>query len=337
MKNVLLLFTMLSFTCSAIGQPYQSTPVHSMDSHIQKGLAAGCSASTTATEIALNNVRALIQTGGDMWWDFKNAQYEVPKGSGKTALWNGGIWVGGTDVNGQLKLCAVRYRSHGVDFFTGPLIMRGNSRGTTDIETCYQYDKHWEITRYQVDEFRNWFYADPQKRSREFQGYSIPNVITNWPAHADAAAGYDFYLAPFWDNNDDGFYNPADGDYPFYDLDGILPCGTSREFRRPRLYGDATLWWVYNDRGNLHHESGGEPIGMEFRAQAFEFSTNDALNDMSFYNYALINRSTYTLIDTYFGIYVDGVGGVRIEDMVYVGKGGKVEVLTKFSKKMKTL
>jgi hypothetical protein len=36
-------------------------------------------------------------------------------------------------------------------------------------------------------------------------------------------------MAPFWDNNDDGIYNPADGDYPFYDLDGILPCGTSRE------------------------------------------------------------------------------------------------------------
>lgn len=34
------------------------------------------------------------------------------------------------------------------------------------------------------------------------------------------------------------------------------------------------------------------------------------------------------------GIYVDGVGGVRIEDMVYVGKGGKVEVLTKFGKEM---
>ncbi len=34
------------------------------------------------------------------------------------------------------------------------------------------------------------------------------------------------------------------------------------------------------------------------------------------------------------GIYVEGVGGVRIEDMVYVGKKGKVEVLTKFNKEM---
>ena len=32
------------------------------------------------------------------------------------------------------------------------------------------------------------------------------------------------------------------------------------------------------------------------------------------------------------GIYIDGVGGVRIEDMVYVNEKGGVEVLTKFRK-----
>ena len=133
----------------------------------------------------------------------------------------------------------------------------------------------------------------------------------------------DFYLAPFWDNNDDGLYNPADGDYPFYDLDGILPCGTTRELRRPRLYGDGTAWWVYNDRGNIHAGPNGEAIGMEIRGQAFQFSTNDAMNDMSFYNYALINRSTYTLVDTYFGVYADGDLGQAGDDYVgcHVSKG----------------
>jgi len=233
------------------------------------------------------------------------------------------VWIGGTDVNGQLKLAALRYRGGGVDYWTGPLIMTGNSRGTTDIEVCYQYDEHQEITRYQVDAFREWYNADSERRSREFDGYSIPQVILDWPAHGDASAGYDFYLAPYWDNNDDGFYNPGDGDYPFYDLDGILPCGTSREFRRPRLFGDLTLWWVYNDRGNIHTETDGEAIGMEIRAQAFEFSTNDALNDMTFYNYALINRSTFTLIETYFGMFADGALGWAWDDYTgcHVSKG----------------
>jgi Xaa-Pro aminopeptidase len=37
------------------------------------------------------------------------------------------------------------------------------------------------------------------------------------------------------------------------------------------------------------------------------------------------------------GIYVEGVGGVRIEDMVYVNENGKVEVLTKVPKSIQNL
>ncbi|MCD6333173.1 MAG: hypothetical protein J7L89_07865, partial [Bacteroidales bacterium] len=289
-----------------------------------KNLTAACAKGNTVTEISLNNARTYIWMDGLLWTDTDGGSsgYFIPKGSGKTSIYSGGIWIGGTDVNGQLKLTAIKY--HGArNYWPGPLIMKGDARGTTDIEVCYQYDRHFEITRYQVEAFREWYNTPVEERDRDFKGYTIPQIILDWPAHADASAGYDFYLAPFWDNNDDGFYNPADGDYPFYDLDGILPCGTTRELRRPRLYGDATLWWVYNDRGNIHHTPSGEAIGMEIRGQAFEFSTNDALNDMSFYNYALINRSTYTLIETYFGVYSDGDLGYAGDDYVgcHVSKG----------------
>ena len=62
---------------------------------------------------------------------------------------------------------------------------------------------------------------------------------------------------------------------------------------------------------------------MEIRAQAFQFSTNDAMNDMSFYNYALINRSTYTLVETYFGVYADADLGFAGDDYTgcHVTKG----------------
>ena len=54
-------------------------------------------------------------------------------------------------------------------------------------------------------------------------------------------------------------------------------------------------WWVFNDKGNIHTETNGDPIGMEIRAQAFAFATNDEVNRMTFYNYELINRGTQTL------------------------------------------
>jgi len=84
MKRHVLVFSFLLITASLFAQPLlpksgslkNKTP-------FTKGITAGCAEAVTSTEMALNNVRALIHTGGDMWWDFQTAQYEVPKGSGK--------------------------------------------------------------------------------------------------------------------------------------------------------------------------------------------------------------------------------------------------------------
>ncbi|MDA8556851.1 hypothetical protein N9K77_01815 [bacterium] len=46
---------------------------------------------------------------------------------------------------------------------------------------------------------------------------------------------------------------------------------------------------------------------MEIKAQAFAFATNDEVNSMTFYNYELINRSYYTLNNTYFAVWVDSI------------------------------
>jgi len=317
--RALLFFNFLVFIALSVkAEKYIGSDNISIRNRQYKSLAAPCAMGTTITTISYNNVLAPVWMNGLLWTapDGENAGYEIPKTSGKTALFSGGIWIAGTDVNEQIKVAALTFNG-ARNFWPGPLIVDGVRRGTTDSEMCYQWDKHFEISRYQVSDYRQWFNASEEERSRDWEGYTIPGIIFDWPAHGDFAAGYDYNMAPFFDNNEDGAYNPADGDYPFYDLDGSLPCGTTRELRLPRLYGDATIWWVYNDRGDVHYNPQSEPIGFEIRAQAFEFSTSDALNDMSFYNYELINRSTYTLMDTYFGVYADGDLGYAWDD--YVG------------------
>ncbi len=287
--------------------------------------ASGCSRPKSSTSIEFNNVRALIQTGGDMWWDLiGEARYEVPKGSGKTALFAGAIWIGGTDVNDQLRISAVKFRSGGVDFWTGPLIVDGPDIATVTEDVCSQYDKHFPMERKDVAEFRTYINAvingDREILENQFEGYQIPDAILNWPAHGDASRGYDYYLAPFYDADGSGHYNPeSGGDYPFFDFaEGgkNVECGTSRAERKPRLFGDYTMWWVYNDKGNIHTETNGDAIGMEIRAQYFAFSTADELNNMTFGNYALINRSTYTLYNTYFGVWTDADLGYAFDDFV---------------------
>lgn len=283
-----------------------------------KGLAAGCDPPATSIQLDLNNVRTLVHSGGDMWGDLATnvSAYEIPKGGGVHALYRGSLWMGGVDVNNQLKVAAVRFRQDGYDFWPGPL---NTSTAEIDAQTCAQYDRFFKMTRTEVDQFVAWYLCtnDPTcDEATEYPGYVIPESILNWPAHGQVSEGQDYNLAPYYDADGSGNYNPEDGgDYPYYDLNPTdFNCLQEREVK---LFGDETLWWVFNDKGNIHTETGANPIGMEIRGQAFAFSTNDEINDMTFYNYELINRGSFTLTDTYFGQWVDVELGYHLDD--YVG------------------
>ncbi|MFD1553061.1 T9SS C-terminal target domain-containing protein [Putridiphycobacter roseus] len=288
--------------------------------------AAGCSPPNSSTFLELNNVKALIHTAGNLWQvaGQNNSHYEVPKGSGIMALFTSSLWLGGLDANGQLKLAALRYRN-GQDYWTGPLVTNGEAEVTP--ETCIKYDKHFSVLREEVAQFASWFQAGIEDKangtnfqSTNFPDYKIPKSILEWPAHGDVTLNQPYYLAPFYDNPNspnglNGFYDPeVDGDYPWYDINKDVDCRNSRTVT---LFGDQTLWWIMNDKGNIHTETGGEPLGMEIRAQAFAFATNNEIDNMTFYNYELINRSTQTLYDTYFGVLVDVALGGPNDD--YVG------------------
>lgn len=269
-------------------------------------VAAACNAGQIQTELAVNNIRTTILTGGDMWWDLNVARYEIPKGGGASSVFSGSLWIGGIDAGGQLKVAAMTYRQTGNDFWPGPLDTVSVS---IDQTVCDQYDKHFRMKRSEVDEF----YANYVVGNTP--GYQIPNSILAWPGNGDPGKNQGHYLAPFYDSNGDGIYNPYDKDYPDYDETG---SGCSA-----KLYGDETLWWVFNDKGNIHTESGAAAIGLEIQAQAFGFNTNDEINNMSFYAYKVINRSTYTLNQCYFGQWVDADLGFYNDDYVGcdVGRG----------------
>ncbi len=279
---------------------------------------ANCAPATDLQQLELNNVRALIENGGSMWQDRAtgNASYEVPKDAGTMVIYSGALWMAGEDVNGQLKIAALDFRQ-GNDFWPGPLTTTGDAEITPDV--CEEYDRFYQISRADVITFNAYYEClsaglPDCDVSEEFPGYQVPDIITNWPAHGDLLANQAWNIAPFFDRDGDGLYNPDAGDYPDYDIRGE---GCDPTDRTVRLYGDQTYWWILNDKGNVHTETGGDPIGMEIRAQAFAFATNDEVNNMTFYNYELINRSTQTLTNTYFGQWVDPDVGCSGDD--YVG------------------
>lgn len=281
----------------------------------QKSLAEGCAPATAQADLNINNVRARILNGGDMWWDLNRAQYEVPKGSNKHSMFAGALWLGGIDEADQLKLAAMTYRQDGVDYWPGPL----DEEASVTEQTCQDYDQQWVVYREEVETHKAWIDCkeDPScDPAVAFPGYAgnIPSSIVEWPGNG-IDGNRPNMLAPYVESDSNGipgFYD-YEWDYPAYDLSGTADCqARDADF----LYGDQTIWWVYNDKGNIHTESNGAALGFEIRAQAFAFTSNDEINNMTFNNYRILNKSSFRLEDTYFGTWFDPDLGNPFDDII---------------------
>lgn len=292
--------------------------------------AAACVPASDRTELAYNNVRAIIENGGNMWQRRSgNSQpgYEVPKSaepaapfSNPSAIFAGGLWMGGLSSDNQLKLAAVLFRAEGNDFWPGPL---NNTNASVEAATCLEYDRFWVTKRSDVETYIQWYQCQSDPDNCDLgelfpDGYSIPGDFMSWPAIGSPDQGQDLYLAPFVDANGDGDYDPAFGDYPDYGLDETVEQCKSRLREEPvNLFGDYNIFWIFNDKGDVHTESfGGEAIGLEVRAQAFAFSSNNEVNNMTFYNFTVINQGEQTLYNTYFGHFIDPDLGCANDDFV---------------------
>jgi len=283
-----------------------------------------CTTSKSQTDIEINNVRARLQGGGDIWWDFKDARYIVPKvAPGVTpvsSIFAGGVWIGGVDAGGNLKTACTTYRTSGNDWFPGPLDF---SNGSTDAKACANWDKHFRVLGADINKARAAYAAaEKDANGRVIDPSFIETVsrgIKGWPSKGNPyfadVWGFNLptsvdYLANFWDRNGDQVYDPADGDYPSIYVRG---CDDAPQT------ADEMVFWVYNDEGGgaAHTMSKGKPIRMEVQVQAFAYATNDELNNMTFMHYRLINRASDKIDSMFFAMWVDADLGCYVDD--YVG------------------
>jgi hypothetical protein len=282
---------------------------------------AECTNSISSIDQEINNVRARLLGGGDCWWDLNDGRYIVPKIDPSTgqrevsALYAAAVWIGGVDDGGSLKLAAQDYRNDGRnDFWPGPLeAFDPILLGTTEKAVCTNWDRHFRVLGSEIRAHLKAF------KSGSYDESQIPAGLKEWPAKgnpyfADAIGwGLPFTpqgLAGFYDFNSDGVYNPLDGDYPSIEIRG---CDL---FNFP----DEMIYWVYNDHGGgaAHAASGAKTaIQMEIQVQAFGYQTADALNDMTFQRYKLINRAPEPIDSCFFAFWCDPDLGCSDDD--YIG------------------
>ncbi len=323
-----------SFARALVNGPSHAAPATSF-----KTEANDCNLPTSQFSIDVNNVRATLLTAGDMWFDVpvSSAAYEVPKGArgaaNAQAIYAGAIWVSGLDQGNNLKIAALTYRQNGgSDYYSGPL----DNNGTTTLATCNLWDQHFPVWSTQIKPVIAAYKAavaaggDPAHINLSISSFS--DSIKYWPAKGNpylAAKGYDMsgILAPFFDADGDGNYDPAHGDYPTikqggnnsHAFDGY--CGNPRtdsvSYVKNDAYADEMVFWVTNDKGNVHNgTSGGVPIGIQINNLAFAFQSSDEINSMTFYTYNILNKSGAVLNQTYMSQYVDPDLGCPYNDRV---------------------
>ena len=227
-----------------------------------------------------------------------NSGLEWPKGSGKLAVFQSGIWLAsgrsrapGASWVDELRTAAAEYT---VEFVPGSI-------GSTDDNSGHIYQIH----KKEVDAFLENDWATFQAMTIDLpitvvEGSSaftedIPKSLptddfTNWPV-GDGA--------PWKDANGDGEYKPADGDHP-------------------DILGDVFHWYVMNDGNAATHTPlwGTAPMNVDIQTSLFGFNQAGPMGNILFVRWVMVNRGSDELDSVFVSMWHDDDVGDATDDLV---------------------
>jgi hypothetical protein len=252
-----------------------------------------------------NDIRANLMNNGGLWWDLSDGQFQVPyQGSnGPGTIFASGLNLAAFDPAGNLKVAATAYNmaQGNFEFYPGPL---NPVDGTTDLNSCANWDQIWTVTGLEIEALISDF------EDNGLIDQTPASNLLGWPGrgnpHFEGIHGFSLPntdLAPFFDQNTDGVYNPYDGDYPVPDAPWeIIPS--------------QICWTVFNDNGGLHGYLNGEPLMAEVQLTAWAYSctAEEVLNQTVFTKYKVLNRSAEPWEDFRFAMWTDFDLGCYVDD-----------------------
>lgn len=267
--------------------------------------AQDCETLPSATiDLAVNGVSARLTTGGDLWWDGQEGKYHVSLSEeylGDTtlsAIFAGGLWMAGRDSDGVIKVSAQQYGRNveRFDYLPGPLRTDGLAFGN-----CTDWDRFFVANQEEIQEYLSDY--DPDTPG----SIPIPDRIAGWPAtgnpffeeiHGFSLPEAPHPMAPFWDEDADGIYDPRKGDFPL-------------------IAGEEAIWCVFNDAVfGVNRDSYSTPILAEVHLMAYATVSEDSdLHRTTFYDYSIYNRGQADIVDFYAGHWIDTNLGCRFDDL----------------------
>lgn len=256
-------------------------------------------AQNTVDNLNYNNTNATITNSGQFFHQPNvGSGYEVPKGGGLNSIYAAMFWFMAEDSTSQI------YTSLGGDAITGTDVDQG-PYSTNGSYSNADYNKPYMISLCQteIDAFNLWWECLNGQNPTGCENVTEPsadvlNAIYDWPGNGDTTLGQSFFLAPYFDNDVDGTYNPVEGgDYPI-------------------IKGCCATYIIQNDAGVAHSNSNTDPIGIEMHYMFYHFGANDLLYNTTFVDVMAINKGIANYPKFVHSMYIDGDLGNSVDDFV---------------------
>ncbi|MCB0693314.1 MAG: T9SS type A sorting domain-containing protein [Lewinellaceae bacterium] len=218
-----------------------------------------------------------------------------------------GVWLGGYNAGSAWRSSVSSKLWSKADFFPGPM--------NITIEEQKNWSRSWVVSGWEIWKHRNDFNDNGVIDEMPASG------IMEWPGrgnpHFKALVGFDLVdqeLAPFFDVDGDGIYDPLLGDFP------CLSPGD------PGSIPDQMVWFICNDGNGVPTESIDPGLGVDISSLifAYNFSPEYRLGETVFVRQWISNRSDQPISDLHVGHFVrpslgcfsDDLAGCQVNDNV---------------------
>ncbi len=267
--------------------------------------AQDCTSGSAAIPFRGNNLKTYITNNGNLFYDYsgnKGLSF-VPTDTGSlnsislsNLLSLSALWLTAKDSTGNQLDASVNYgikNSAMVSYYPGP---SSPITGLPDLSKCKDFDKIWSVRDYEI----RFFLSD--YNDNNVINKPVPKNILGWPGRGnpyfEQVNGFSLPsqdLAPFFDRNSDGIYNPYSGDYP------VLPSSIAA----PTVIPSFMAWSVFNSSPYSFRPS--NPISVEVQQTIWSFNCSDSLfapiNNTVFSSHRIINRNNQRIDSLYFGYF----------------------------------
>ncbi len=225
-------------------------------------------ATATATGILFNDT-----------WSWRKG-FEAPIGSGRHAFFSVSPWIMGLDGDSLHGTCAL----YDADPLNAPWMI-GPAEAMPDSARVERFGQVWKHDRYMIQD-HSAHYSDA--------GYTPRHELASYPGNRP---GSEERLAPYYDLDGNGQYDPAQGDYPI-------------------IRGDQSIYRLLNDLQPVP-PSGFRPMGMELHIaqSAFHSPWTPALHDLVLTSFRFVNRSDRSYHGVRFGLMLDFDIGLSDDDV----------------------